>query len=87
MLDFAGLEKPVKLPGMSLRPLATGQLVKSWRDDVVVGNNMVQGGPVGLLRPVTEGRMLRHLRDTSIACSCLGTSVSRWSILKRIRAK
>ncbi|HEY2572610.1 MAG TPA: sulfatase-like hydrolase/transferase [Verrucomicrobiaceae bacterium] len=62
MLDFAGMEKPAKLPGMSLRAIATGQPLNAWRDYVVVGNNMVQGGAVGLLRPVTEGRMLRTAR-------------------------
>jgi hypothetical protein len=33
-----------------------------WREYVVVGNNMVQGGPVGMLRPSTEGRMVRTER-------------------------
>ena len=59
MLEFAGLERPAKLPGASLRPLALGQSPATWRTHVVVSNNMVQGGPVGLLRPATEGRMLR----------------------------
>jgi arylsulfatase A-like enzyme len=62
MLDFAGIQPPGKLPGLSLRPLATGQPVSHWRNYVVVGNNMVQGGPVGLLKPATEGRMLRSER-------------------------
>ena len=62
MLDLAGIEKPAKLPGRSLRTLALGQNPASWRTYVVVGNNMVQGGPVGLLRPATEGRMLRTER-------------------------
>ena len=62
MLDFAGIEKPAKLPGVSLRPLALGQASAPWRTYVVVGNNMVQGGPVGLLRPATEGRMVRTER-------------------------
>ncbi len=59
MLEFAGVEVPKKLPGLSLRPLALGQEPARWRNHVVVGNNMVQGGPVGLLRPATEGRMIR----------------------------
>ena len=62
MLDFAGLQQPKKLPGLSLKPIALGQPRAVWRDYVVVSNNMVQGGPVGLLRPATEGRMLRTER-------------------------
>jgi len=62
MLDFAGAQKPQKLPGLSLRPLALGQEPASWRNYVVIGNNMVQGGPVGMLRPATEGRMIRSER-------------------------
>lgn len=62
ILDFAGIEQPRKLPGLSLRPLATGHSADRWRDYVVAGNNMVQGAPVGLLHPVTEGRMVRSER-------------------------
>lgn len=62
MLSFAGVQQPKKLPGVSLRPLALGQSPATWRNYVVVGNNMVQGGPVGLLRPATEGRMVRSER-------------------------
>jgi choline-sulfatase len=62
MLDFAGIDKPAKLHGRSLRPLALGTTPATWRSYVVVGNNMVQGGPVGLLRPATEGRMVRSER-------------------------
>ena len=59
MLDFASLPRPAKLPGVSLRPLALGQLVASWRDDVVVQNNMSQTFPVAGNVPTTEGRMIR----------------------------
>jgi len=62
MFDFAGIDQPKKLTGLSLRPLATGQSVATWRDHLVVGNNMVQGGPVGDLSPTTEGRMVRSER-------------------------
>jgi arylsulfatase A-like enzyme len=62
MLDFAGIERPGILPGLSLRPLAAGRPVTQWRDHVVAGNNMVQGGPVGVLRPSTQGRMVRSER-------------------------
>lgn len=59
MLDFASLPRPAKLPGVSLRPLTLGQPVASWRDDVVVQNNMSQTFPVAGNVPTTEGRMIR----------------------------
>jgi arylsulfatase A-like enzyme len=59
MLDFASLPRPAKLPGVSLRPLALDQPVASWRDDVVVQNNMSQTFPVAGNVPTTEGRMIR----------------------------
>lgn len=59
MLDFASLPRPAKLPGASLRPLTLGQPVASWRDDVVVQNNMSQTFPVAGNVPTTEGRMIR----------------------------
>jgi arylsulfatase A-like enzyme len=62
MLEFAGVEKPGRLPGASLRSIALGKTPATWRDYVVIGNNMVQGGPVGLLKPATEGRMIRTER-------------------------
>ena len=59
MLDFAGVPRPAKLTGCSLRPLTLGQPVSSWRDDVVVQNNMSQTFAVDGNVPTTEGRMLR----------------------------
>ena len=59
MLDFASLPRPAKLPGVSLRSLTLGQPVASWRDDVVVQNNMSQTFPVAGNVPTTEGRMIR----------------------------
>jgi len=59
MLDFAGVARPAKLQGLSLRPLALGQPVTAWRDDVVVQNNMTQTFPVDGNVPTTEGRMIR----------------------------
>jgi len=59
MFDFCGIQKPAKLTGLSLKPLATGQPVDQWRNYVVVENDMVQGGPVGTLHPSTQGRMVR----------------------------
>ena len=59
MLDFAGLARPAKLSGLSVRPLALGQSVATWRDAVVVQNNMSQTYPVDGNVPTTEGRMIR----------------------------
>ncbi|MSU66437.1 MAG: DUF4976 domain-containing protein [Opitutus sp.] len=59
MLDFAGLARPAKLTGLSLRPLANGESVTVWRDQVVVQNNMSQTYPVNGNVPTTEGRMIR----------------------------
>jgi choline-sulfatase len=62
MFDFAGLARPAKLSGASLRPLVLGQPVAAWRDDVVVQNNMSQTFAVDGNVPTTEGRMLRSDR-------------------------
>lgn len=59
VLDFAGISRPEKLTGLSLRPLVKGAQVAAWRDQVVVQNNMSQAGLVGDSVPMTEGRMLR----------------------------
>ncbi len=59
MLDFAGLTIPKVLPGRSLMPLALGKPVADWRDHVVSGDNMYQGGKVDGLKPEMEGRMVR----------------------------
>lgn len=64
LLDYAGLAKPARLPGASLRPFAEGRAVADWRDEVVIGNHMSQGGKVEELGfvPITEGRMVRTAR-------------------------
>ena len=59
VLDFAGVSQPANLPGRSLRALAKGEAVASWRDEIVVQNNMTQAGLVDGSVPMTEGRMLR----------------------------
>lgn len=59
MFDFAGIEKPNKLPGRSLKKIATGKKVDSWRDYVVVQNFMTQGGRVDGIIPHVKGRMVR----------------------------
>jgi arylsulfatase A-like enzyme len=58
MLDFAGIEQPKKLTGRSLKPLATGEPVTSWRDHVVIENHMDQAVAVNGLRPAVQGRMV-----------------------------
>ena len=59
MFDFAGLPRPAKLTGPSLRALTLGEAVATWRDVVVVENNMTQTFPVDGNVPTTEGRMIR----------------------------
>lgn len=61
LLDFAGLPRPERLPGASLRPPAEGRSVRDWRDHLVLGNHLSQGGLLeeeGFV-PITEGRMVR----------------------------
>ena len=59
MLDFAGIEKPARLPGRSLKQIALGQSPRDWRDCVVVQNYMTQGGKVNGKIPKVKGRMVR----------------------------
>jgi len=59
MLDFANATVPKKLPGLSLRPLALHEPVKSWRDYVVVEDDMEQGRSTGNFEAVAQGRMVR----------------------------
>ncbi|HWL16050.1 MAG TPA: sulfatase-like hydrolase/transferase [Opitutus sp.] len=62
MLDYAAIAKPAKLRGESLRALARGDSVPQWRDEIISGNHMSQGGKVGDFVPITEGRMVRTER-------------------------
>ncbi len=59
MFDFTGLARPAKLSGLSLKPLAQGENVATWREHVVVQNNMTQTAIVDGNVPTTEGRMIR----------------------------
>lgn len=59
LLDCAGIEGTERLPGRSLLPLATGEPIGSWRDHVIVQNNMTQTGVLGGFKPTMEGRMVR----------------------------
>lgn len=62
MFAFTGLVQPAHLTGRSLRPLTLGETLPSWRDDVVVQNNMTQTAAVNGSVPMTEGRMIRTER-------------------------
>ena len=59
MLDCAGLEIPATLVGRSLLPLAKGEEISTWRDHVVIQNNLAQTGMIQGMRPTMEGRMIR----------------------------
>lgn len=58
LCDFAEIPHADELTGRSLRPLSTGT-ASSWRDHVVVQNDMSQTGTLGNLRPRMQGRMVR----------------------------
>jgi len=59
MFEVAGIKGNEKLTGKSLRAAANGEEVKSWRDSIVVENNMTQTWKTGNTVPMTEGRMIR----------------------------
>ncbi len=63
MLDFAGIKIPKNLPGLSLKPVASGQKIATWREYVVSENNLDQAtGLVNGKIPTMEGRMVRTER-------------------------
>ncbi len=62
MLDFAGIERPKKLTGRSLKPLSQGEPVAQWRDHLILENHMDQTGMVGDIRPSVQGRLVRTER-------------------------
>jgi len=59
MFDFAGIDKPDKLPGRSLKAILLGKQPKQWRDYAIVQNYMTQGGRVDGKIPKVKGRMVR----------------------------
>ncbi len=59
MLASAGIEKPDRLPGRSLLPLALGQPVGPWRNYVIAQNHMAQAGKIDGFTPTMQGRMVR----------------------------
>lgn len=60
--DFAGIDVPAKLPGISLKPHATGKAPKKGRPYVVVQNHLVQCVPVDGVSLKPQGRMVRSDR-------------------------
>jgi len=62
MMDAAGIPAPEKLPGRSLLPVALGKEVPSWREYIVVENDMSQAGTLDGFHPEMQGRMVRTER-------------------------
>jgi arylsulfatase A-like enzyme len=56
LCDYAGISRPARLPGMSLKAPDAA------RKFVVVSNHMVQGAAIGGRKPEPQGRMLRSER-------------------------
>jgi choline-sulfatase len=61
MLEFAGIEVPRQLKGLSLKPLCEESTDVTWRDYIVISNHMVQGAVLESLQraPSCRGRMVR----------------------------
>lgn len=59
LCDFAGVTLPDEFTGRSLRPISTGQNPPSWRNHIVVQNDMSQAGTVKDFLPRMQGRMVR----------------------------
>jgi len=62
LLEAAGLTAPLELPGRSVLPLALGRSVDTWRDHVVVQNDLAQAGAIAGFTPQMQGRMVRTER-------------------------
>jgi arylsulfatase A-like enzyme len=62
MLEFAGISKPVELPGLSLMKLSMGMKVNKWRTHVISENQLSQAGEIDGSVPFMEGRMVRSER-------------------------
>jgi choline-sulfatase len=62
MLEFAGICKPVELPGLSLMKLSMGMKVNKWRTHVISENQLSQAGEIDGSVPFMEGRMVRSER-------------------------
>jgi choline-sulfatase len=62
LLDFAGIQRPDGLPGLSLKDVVLGKQAKPRREYVVSQNYMAQGKPVGGRSIKPHGRMVRSER-------------------------
>jgi len=62
LCEYAGIEIPAKLPGMSVKAAADGKAAASARPYVVTENKMAQGMPIDGNKPEPNGRMVRSRR-------------------------
>ena len=62
MCDYAGIDCPDDLPGISLKSIANGRKSRDQRQYIVVSNKLAQGAPVDGVNPAPDGRMIRSDR-------------------------
>ena len=62
LCDYAGIDVPDRLPGMSLKQTAAGHDEEDPREYLVISNKMMQGAPIGGVTPAPSGRMVRSKR-------------------------
>jgi len=68
--EFAGIERPANLPGISLHETALGQKKMPGREYVVSSNDLDQGGPIDGVTPRAQGRMVRSRRYKYCIYTC-----------------
>jgi arylsulfatase A-like enzyme len=66
LFDYAGIQQPAGMPGISMRAIAEGRASRESRSYLVVQNEMVQGGEVDGVVPSVRGRMVRS--EDSVYC-------------------
>lgn len=59
LCDFAGVSLPEEFTGRSLRAISTGQDNRTWRNHIVIQNDLSQAAAVAELQPQMQGRMVR----------------------------
>ena len=62
LCDYAGIQAPDGLPGLSLKDSANGVTSHDPREHVIVSDRLIQGVPVDGRLPTPDGRMLRGQR-------------------------
>ena len=62
LCDYAGIDRPDALPGISLKNIANGRKSRDKRQYIVVSNKLAQGAPVDGVNPAPDGRMIRSDR-------------------------